>query len=119
MQSVPSDHLGAVAWSPIGGQPLLLLDAAHSHSYLPEGAVVVAVDYAGALPAIGTQRFDALVTSSRDAPRPWVSVAPERLAAQLDIMRAKVAAAPIAASVLARILRINEHLPFDDALEVE
>lgn len=119
MHSAPSDHLGVEAWSPIGDQPLLLLDAAHSHSDVPEGAVVVAVDYAGALPAIDLQVFDALVTTRLDAPRPWVGVPHERLTAQLDIVRATVAAAPIATSVLARILRITEHLPFDDALEVE
>lgn len=119
MQTVPSDHLGAEAWSPLGGQSLLFLDATNLPSDVPEGAVVVAVDYSGALPPIDPQRFDALVTTRRDAPRSWVGVPSERLASKLDIVRATVAAAPIATSVLASILRIGEQLPFEDALEIE
>lgn len=119
MPPFPSDHLGAEAWSPLGGQPLLLLDAASLPTVLPPAASLVAVDYTGALPNVESHQFDALVTTCRHAPRPWVSVRPERLATQLDGVRATVAAAPIATAILARVLRMGEHLSFDDALEIE
>ena len=114
-----SDHLGAETYSPLCGRSMQWVDSASLPTELPEGAVVVAVDFAGALPDIDLRRFDALVTTCRGAPRPWVSVAPERLAAQLDAVRARVAAAPIATAILARVLRIGEHLSFDEALEIE
>lgn len=115
---LPLDTLDAEAFSPLGAQPLVLLDAANLPDILPP-AVLIAVDRLGALPALDTARFDALVTTRRDAPLPWTSVIPERLDAQLDKIRAIVAAAPIASATLARVLRIAEQLPFEDALEVE
>lgn len=116
---LPTDHLGGEEYSPLGAQPLLLLEADAMPADLPDGATLVAVDRAGALPDLDPRRFDALVTTCPDAPRPWVSVPPERFAAQLDAVRATVAAAPIATAILARVLRIGEHLSFDDALEIE
>ncbi len=112
------DTLDAEAFSPLGDRPLVLLDAVQLPDMLPP-AVLIAVDRAGVLPALDPARFDALVTTHRDAPAPWVSVVPERLDARLDKVRAMVAAAPIATAVLARVLRITEQLPFEDALEVE
>ena len=115
---LPIDILDAEAFSPLGAQPLLLLDAADLPDRLPP-AVLIAVDRTGALPALDPARFDALVTTRRNAPPPWVSVVPERLEAQLERVRATVVAAPIASAILARVLRIAEQLTFEDALEVE
>lgn len=119
MPSVLSDQLGAEAWSPIDGQPLLLLDAANLPDDLPGEAILVVVDRSAAPPDLDPRRFDALVTTCQTAPRPWVRVSPDRLDAQLDAIRASVASAPIAATMLARVLRIGERLSFDDALAIE
>ena len=115
---LPIDTLDAEAFSPLGAQPLMLLDAADLPDILPP-AVLIAVDRTGALPAVDAALLDALVTTRRNAPAPWVSVVPERLDARLDKVRATAALAPIATAVLARVLRIATQLPFEDALEVE
>jgi hypothetical protein len=117
-RDLPINTLDAEAFSPLGSKPLVVLDANDLPVNLPP-AVLIAVDRVGALPILDVSRFDALVTTHRDAPAPWVSVVPERLDAQLDQIRITTRSAPIAASVLARVLRIAEQLPFEDALEVE
>ena len=115
---LPLDTLDAEEFSALGSRPMVLVDTAELPGTLPP-AVLVAVDRAGTLPALDSARFDALVTTRDNAPAPWVCVAPLRLEAQLDKVRSIVAAAPIATTVLARVLRIAEKLPFEDALEVE
>lgn len=112
------DTLDAEAFSPLGARPLLMLDANDLPGVLPP-AVLIAVDRTGALPELDPVRFDALVTTHSNAPAPWVSVAPERLATQLDQVRKVAGSAPIATAILARVLRIGELLPFEDALEVQ
>ena len=112
------DTLDVEDFSALGSRPVMLVDTAELPDTLPP-AVLVAVDRAGTLPALDAAQFDALVTTRENAPAPWVSVAPSRIEAQLDKVRAIVAAAPIATTVLARVLRIAVQLPFEDALEVE
>jgi Enoyl-CoA hydratase/isomerase len=118
LSDLPIDTLDAEAFSPLGNKPLVVLDATDLPANLPP-AVLIAVDRAGALPVLDVASFDALVTTRRAAPAPWVSVVPERLDAQLDQVCRMTQSAPIATSVLARVLRIAEQLPFEDALEVE
>ena len=114
----PTDTLAAELFSPLGAEPLVLLDALALPDRLPP-AVLIAVDRAGALPAVDPDRFDALVTTRPNAPTPWASVVPSRLDAQLNMARADAAAAPIATAILARVLRITGQLQFEEALEVE
>lgn len=114
----PIDTFAAEVFSPLGAEPLVLLDAVALPECLPP-AVLIAVDRTGTLPALDSDRFDALVTTRPNAPAPWVSIAPARLDAQLETVRANVAAAPIATASLARVLRIAGQLRFEDALEVE
>lgn len=116
MMPVPSDLLGAEALSPLSGSPLVLLAPGDP---VPAGAVAVLVDRAGALPPADPAAYDALVTTHADAPAPWVSVAPERLEAQLEAVRQTAAQAPVATAMLARLLRLGQGLPFDTALELE
>lgn len=116
MQSVPSDLIGAEAHSPLAGSPLVLVEAGEA---LPAGGVIVAVDRAGALPLIDPAAYDALVTTRPAAPAPWVSVAPDRLDAQLAAVRETAAQSPIATAMLARVLRLGEALDFETALELE
>ncbi|MFN3472592.1 MAG: enoyl-CoA hydratase/isomerase family protein [Blastomonas sp.] len=79
----------------------------------------ILVDRAGALPDVDAQAFAALVTTRSAAPKPWVSVAPGRLEAQLHSAATNAAAAPVAAAVLARLLRLGEKLSFEATLELE
>ncbi|MDR3386342.1 MAG: enoyl-CoA hydratase/isomerase family protein [Rudaea sp.] len=118
MPLAPSDLLGADALAPLEGGALLLLDTAAVPART-NGAIRVLVDRTGDLPDVDPDDFDALVTTRSDAPTPWVAVTAARLEGQLDRVRAGAAHAPIAASMLARILRIGADLPFADALELE
>jgi enoyl-CoA hydratase/carnithine racemase len=86
---------------------------------VPAGAVAVLLDRDGALPAVDPASYDALVTSRANAPAPWVSLAPERLEAQLATIRKTAAQAPVATAMFARLLRLGEGLEFDTALELE
>jgi enoyl-CoA hydratase/carnithine racemase len=116
MTAAASDLLGAEALSPLAGSPLVLLAP---RDPLPPGGVRVVVDRAGALPALDPADYDVLVTTAPEAPAPWVSVATDRLEAQLDAVRGNAALSPVAAAMLARLLRMGEALPFDTALELE
>ncbi len=116
MTAAASDLLGAEALSPLAGSPLVLLAP---RDPLPPGGVRVGVDRAGELPVLDPADYDALVTTAPDAPAPWVSIAPARLDARLDRVRANAAHSPVAAAMLARLLRMGEGLRFDTALELE
>lgn len=106
-------------YRPWGDGPMLVVEAAQVPPRRPHGAIVVAVDRAGSLPAVADDVCDAMVTVVPEAPAPWVSVPPARLEAQLETVRRAVAGAPAAASVLAQVVRITESLGFDEALSVE
>lgn len=116
MPSVPSDLIGAEAHSPLAGSPLVLVEADNA---LPAGGVIVAVDRAGALPMLDPASYDAMVTTQPAAPAPWVSVAANRLDAQLAVVRETAAHSPVATAMLARVLRLGEGLDFEAALELE
>ena len=83
------------------------------------GAIRVGVNAHGGGMGDAPDGFDILLTIGSDAPRPWVSVAP----AELDGVTAELAAAaartPVAAAVMAQVLRLSLQLPFNDALIVE
>lgn len=116
MPRVSSDLLGAEAWSPLSSSPLVLLAPGEP---LPDGGVKVLLDREGLLPEADPAAYDALVTSRSGAPRPWVSVLPERIEGQVTAAQAVAAISPVATAMLARVLRLGEGLPFDTALELE
>ena len=99
--------------------PLVVHDEPGEPFAPDDGAIHLAVDRAGTLALGDLARFDLALTVAADAPAPWWSVAPARLAAHLALLAGAVAATPVAALVLARVLRIGEALDFDAALEVE
>lgn len=119
MSPVSSDLLGPHALASLDGRPLLELDADRLGSCIPDRPICIVVDRGGVVPDLDPAAFDALVTTRADAPAPWVAVSPARLDAQLARVRAYVAQAPIAASILARILRLGENVPVETALELE
>lgn len=119
MSTVPSDLLGEAALGMLAGEALAVVDAAAPAERRPAAPVCVAVDRAGSLPSLDPGDFDGMVTIRPGAPAPWVSVAPARLAAQVHRVTRIAAQAPVAAAMLARLLRIGETLAFETALEVE
>ncbi len=114
------DHLSADEFSPLGTQPVLIVGAREwHHPGLNLQAIVIGVDEAGDLPPIDLRLFDALITTATGAPAPWVSVPKKQLRVHLEALTTTARANPIAASVLARVLRVGESLAIDDALELE
>src|SRR5947208_11907233 len=67
-------------------------------------------------PVVAETAFDLLLTSARDAPRPWVSCDVD---ATLGSLTKAVGRAPDAAVMLAQVLRTGEGLPVDLAIQVE
>ena len=98
--------------------PLIFVEASDVCDVPPQ-AIVVVFDREGRLPDVDPRTCDALITTAASPPAPWAGIAPSRIGAQIAKVTRAVARAPIAATLLARVLRLTEHLPFDDALEVE
>lgn len=120
------DTLSAERFSPLGPTPLAMLDTADSGAAIRARAltettacIVLGIDADGTLPDLDPVTFDALLTTVRGAPAPWVSVPRERLQSTWAHIERTVAKAPIAASVALRTLRIAETLSFADALHCE
>ena len=83
------------------------------------GAVRLGVDRQGSANAAAPDSLDILLTTAPDAPQPWVSVAPAEVDGLVAELAAAAARTPVAAAVVAQVLRMGTHLPFDDALVVE
>lgn len=114
------DLLGADRFSALGDAPVLIVDAASWHSPLPDThAVCVGIDREGVLPQVDPEQFDVLLTAAPDAPEPWVSVAPARLAVHAEDLAQAVRDWPMAATIMCRVLRLSDGLTFGRALEVE
>jgi hypothetical protein len=114
------DWLTADAFSAVGEWPVLMVDAATwLLPVVPVQAVVVGLDQKGDLPGIDPAAFDVLVTSAADAPAPWVNVGTARFTDHAGRVEAAVQYRPAAATLLCRVLRMTERLPFADALHVE
>lgn len=104
---------------PLSGAPPLVEIADLGAPPEAGGAVVVGIDRAGRLPPFDPEGYDALVTTRPDAPAPWVAVDSRRLDAQLAAVRQTAARAPVATTMLARLLRTGEGLDFETAFELE
>jgi hypothetical protein len=120
------DTLDAEDFGPLGKRPLHLIDVnapgcgAHvAETAKATQAIIVGIDRDAMLPALDISSFDVLLTTAPLPPRPWVHVASDRLDERLATMIRNVAAAPMAASVAIRVLRVTEALSFVDALHVE
>jgi len=86
---------------------------------LASGVVLIGVHRSGALPAIGLDPFDILLSVDAAAPRPWVGVAEDVFEAMLSELLARIAAQPVAAALAAQVLRASLALTFDQALVAE
>lgn len=119
MQPASSDLLGAGALAALEGRPLQVLEGEALTGTSADWPIRIVIDRAGTVPDLDPAQFDAAVTVCPDAPAPWVTVAPVRLDAAIDRVRTVVAKAPVASTVLARVLRAGENLSFETALELE
>ena len=83
------------------------------------GAIRLGVDRQGTGAYAAGDEFDILITTAPEAPAPWVSVAPVELNGLMADLAAPAARTPVAAAVMAQVLRLGAHLPFDEALILE
>lgn len=114
------DYLSAVDYSPCGHQPLLFVDAATwSCPTVPIQSVMIGLDREGILPIIDAAHYDVLLTTAQNAPRPWVSIAPERFDLHIARIQEAILAHRFAAAILCQTLRLNEYRSLDEALLIE
>jgi hypothetical protein len=103
----------------LGGAGIAVVELG-PEAHLPDpgpGVVCVGVDRHGAPRVATPEAFDILLTTSPDAPRPWVSV--DDLDEALERLRGEVERQPVAAAVAAQVLRATLRLSFADALGLE
>lgn len=81
--------------------------------------VFVGVDRGGAVPAGLENAFDVLLTTNEQAPAPWVGLTPAGVDQAVALLSDAVAAHPLAATVLAQVLRCGEGQTFEQALLLE
>lgn len=112
------DGIEADDWSALGAHPVWIGPATMRP---PVGvqSVLIGMDADGTLASSAADAFDVLLTSAPDAPAPWVSVPVDRLEAHAETLAQAVQDYPVAATLLARTLRLTEALPFTQALDLE
>ena len=122
----PFDRQEAERFSALGDQPAVTIDLAQASAAARANAlsdrsqaIVIGIDLAGHLPEVDMACFDVLFTASGVAPGPWVSAGPDRIEAAAAGLLTAIAAQPIAAATLCRVLKIGEGLGFADALSLE
>jgi hypothetical protein len=114
------DHIDADRFSPLGDTSVLMGPAvSFCAPSAPVQAVVIGLDEAGVLPDVNPDLFDLLLTSARDAPRPWVSVPAASFASQAEALAQAVRTWPVAASMGCQLLRMTQGVPFDHAFQIE
>lgn len=114
------DFLGTDRFSALGEVPVIVVDAAAWQQPAPDiQAVRIGVDRTGALQVFDATQFDLLLTSAAAAPAPWVTISPERLEAHVEQLAGAAREWPVAATILCRVLRLSEGLPFAAALDIE
>ena len=114
------DYWNTDRFSAMGATPVIVIDVGDSQfPVVHVQAVIIGVDRTGTMPVIDAEAFDLLLTIAVGAPAPWVSVLPDRLDAELERLVESVRARPVAATTLCSVLRIGEHLSFDDGLKIE
>ncbi|WP_261554969.1 enoyl-CoA hydratase/isomerase family protein [Frankia tisae] len=114
------------AFSPLGGRPILVVDAASPAAIkvgergrrLPCVCVAVAEDLRWVPDGVTTAGFDILLTDEPGAPRPWVT-APDGVDAAVAALAAAVAANPFAATALMQLLRVSTGIDVRDAVVAE
>lgn len=112
------DGIEADDWSALGDHPVWIGASAATP---PTGiqSILIGVDTGGTCECSDPGAFDVLLTTAVDASAPWTSVPADKLPVQLEHLADAVRTFPIAATMLARTLRLSETLSFARALDVE
>ena len=103
----------------LGGAGAVMVELPGEFELPATGVVRIGVSRTGALPTAGLEAFDILLCADPTPPRPWVGAPPERLDDALGALCRQVESQPVAAGVVAQVLRASLQLAFDDALAVE
>jgi hypothetical protein len=121
-----TDPEAAEAFSPLNGRPLIIAPIAEAARLAPlaragsPGApILVGVDRQGETPAGHAELFDVLLTTAPSPARPWVALSTFGGEAAVEALERSASRNPIAASVLATVLRLGETLSFTEALTLE
>ena len=107
------------ALGPLGGDGLQVIELPGGGGQDAMAAIRLGIDRWGDGLSAAPEDFDILLTAAPDAPRPWVSVPPAELEGLVAELAAAVARTPVAAAVLAQVLRMGERLAFNEALVLE
>lgn len=120
------DFLNVDRFSAMGDVPIIVADLASwkapgpAPAPVPETqAVCVGVDREGVVPLVDPALFDVLLTCAPSAHAPWVVVPSRQLEVHLAALGSAVKNCPFAATILCRVLRLSEALPFAMALDIE
>jgi hypothetical protein len=107
-----------VSFSALGDRTVVVRDLATDGPVgsWPGGPIVIGVDRTADLPS-AVPDSDVLLTTARNAPRPWVSLGD--IDAALVQIQATVAHTPVASSIAASVVRTGEGLSFEAALTIE
>ncbi|HTX48681.1 MAG TPA: hypothetical protein VME40_04745, partial [Caulobacteraceae bacterium] len=106
----------------LGGAGVEVVEFGEGSSASPgsaSGVVRIGVHRTGPPLEGGVERFDILLSADPAAPGPWVGLAGVALDEALEALKRRIEAQPIAASVVAQVLRTSTALSFDSALWVE
>jgi hypothetical protein len=114
----PSSLIDAAHFSAVGPCPVLVL-AADDPVVGGIQAVKIGIDKSGSLQCSDPGAFDILITSHADAVAPWITFTNGAVDAHAEALADRVRQWPVAATILAQVLRIGEQLTFSDALHVE
>jgi hypothetical protein len=128
MNALPG--IAAEEHAPAFGDPLYVIDVACDSGgefasdrgalYVEApGTIRVGLDRSGRLPAVDAAAFDLLLTTAESSARPWIGIPAAQFDAAIDALRAATRRRPLAASVLAQVLRDGEKLSFGAALSLE
>jgi len=79
--------------------------------------VTIGIENDGEAPQDVAARFDILLTSRQNPAREWVQV--QNVQETLNYLTDVITQTPVAASTLVQLLRMSEHLSFDEALVAE
>lgn len=120
------DRIAAETFSSLDMSPVVVIEAGQPGAIdaaqrLAElgSALIVGLARHEIPPDIRHDCFDIFITGCPGAPRPWVSIQKDRLEREVDHIVKVVRHSPVAASVLRRVLKMNQTMTFTDAIHLE
>ncbi len=104
----------------MGDVPVIVADlASWKAPAVAAQTVFIGVDREGVVPPVDPAMFDVLLTCAPEAPAPWVFMPARKLEAHTAALGTAVETWPVAATILCRVLRLSEGMPFSMAVDIE